>query len=328
MDDISRFDTSYQKQLLFNFSATRATRKKSAAMINVRASRLRDIDLDVASITFSRDTTDHHELSRYIFEDLLSCFVGSWIIVCIRLGVEGDPTETSYSDQAKCITSCRNESGIATESSRMAGDQYLICKENSSAQQCDVVSAYLLHAFLSCHVLKYDERMRDVSPGDLLCVIVSVYKKFLTDTLDSTNEHAKLIVNFLLVSGDFLDFVSIYQNQDSIMVEVGYKMFVLIWKLLGQNKYLEATWEQMDVLYHNFRYSQLQEVRINCQVWTYPGKSGKSALAQNEWLELNNNEFSNNSTVQTLDGMTRQGNYIRMTQQCKKNWRRCTPPGI
>ena len=97
----------------------------------------------------------------------------------------------------------------------------------------DVVLAYLLRAFLSRHMLKYDERMHDVSPGDFLCVIVSDYKKFLTDTLDSTDEHAKLNVNFLLVSGDFLDFVSAYQNQDSIMVEVGYKMFAPIWKLLG-----------------------------------------------------------------------------------------------
>jgi len=110
MDDISRFNTNYQKQLLFNFSATCATQKKSAAMINARASRLQNIDLDVAPITFLRDTTDRHELSRYVFEDLLSCPVGSRIIVCIWSGVEGDPTETSYSDQAKCITSCRNES--------------------------------------------------------------------------------------------------------------------------------------------------------------------------------------------------------------------------
>jgi len=79
-------------------------------MINARASRLQNIDLDVAPITFLRDTTDRHELSRYVFEDLLSCPVGSRIIVCIWSGVEGDPTETSYSDQAKCITSCRNES--------------------------------------------------------------------------------------------------------------------------------------------------------------------------------------------------------------------------
>jgi len=115
MNDISRFDENYQKQLAFNFSATRATRKKSAAMIDARASRLRDVDLDVAPTSFLRDTTDHHELSRYIEKDLLSCPVGSQIIVCIWSGLEGDPTETSYSDQAKCINSCRTESGIATE---------------------------------------------------------------------------------------------------------------------------------------------------------------------------------------------------------------------
>jgi len=57
----------------------------------------------------------------------------------------------------------------------------------------------------------------------------------------------------------------------------------------------------MDVLYHNFRYFQLQEVQINHQVRTYLGKSGKSALAQDEWLELNIKEFSNDPTVRTLD---------------------------
>ncbi len=93
------------------------------------------------------------------------------------------------------------------------------------------------------------------------------------------------------------------------MVEVGYIFFAPIWKLLGQ---------QMYALYHNFRYSQLQEVQINRQVQTYPGKSSKSALVQDEWLELNNKEFSNYPIVRTLNGMTRQGNNIGMTQRCKR----------
>ena len=83
----------------------------------------------------------------------------------------------------------------------------------------------------------------------------------------------------------------------------------------------------MDALYHNFRYSRLQEVRINFQVRTYLGKSSKSALVQDEWLELNNKEFSNYPKVQTLDGMTRQGNYIGMTQQCKKKLEVVYSPG-
>ena len=125
-------------------------------------------------------------------------------------------------------------------------------------------------------------------------------------------------MNFLLVSSNFLDFVSAYRNQDSFSVEMGYKQLAPIWKLLGQVKYLEATWEQMDVLYNNFSYSRTQEARINCQVRTYPGGSGKSSLAQDKWLELNNKEFSNYPTVRTLEGMCHQGNFIGITQRCKR----------
>jgi hypothetical protein len=45
---------------------------------------------------------------------------------------------------------------------------------------------------------------------------------------------------------------------------------------------------------------------------------GKSALAQDEWVELNNKEFSNMPSVRTLDGISCQGNYIGMTQRCKR----------
>jgi hypothetical protein len=74
----------------------------------------------------------------------------------------------------------------------------------------------------------------------------------------------------------------------------------------------------MDFLYSTFPYSRLQEIRINRQVRTYPGSMGKSALAQDEWLELYNKQHLNLPSVQTLDGMSQQGNYIRMTQKCKR----------
>jgi hypothetical protein len=83
-----------------------------------------------------------------------------------------------------------------------------------------------------------------------------------------------------LLSISDVEFVAAYQNQDSVMVEVCYISFAPIWKLLGQHKYLEATWEQMEALYNNHPFSRLQEVRINRQVRTYPGASGKSAVAQ------------------------------------------------
>jgi len=65
--------SNLMKQLSFNFCATRATRKKAAAMQDARASRLCELDLDVTPASFSSATTDRHELSRYVLEDLLSC---------------------------------------------------------------------------------------------------------------------------------------------------------------------------------------------------------------------------------------------------------------
>ena len=153
--------------------------------------------------------------------------------------------------------------------------------------------------------------------ANLLTSIAIDFDNFLKCSLSSHDVHLKLVVNFRIVLSDFLGFVQAYRSQESITIENGYKLFAPIWKILGQAKYLEATWEQMDTLYGSFPYSRLQEIRINCQVRTYPGSTGKSALAQDKWLELNNKEHSSYPSVQTLDGMCRQRNYIGMTQKCK-----------
>jgi hypothetical protein len=108
--------------------------------------------------------------------------------------------------------------------------------------------------------------MTDDKTGDVLCSMAIDFQVFLSQLLQLTDQHLILIVNFLLVSGDFLEFVSLYRAQYSIIIESGYKWFAPIWKLLGQVKYLEATWEQMDALYGNIPYSWTQEIRINRQV--------------------------------------------------------------
>ena len=82
-EEMVQFDANYQKQLSFNFCATRATRKKAAAMQDARASRLCNIDLDVTPTLIFLARTDCHELSGYILEDLLSRQVGCCFIVCI-----------------------------------------------------------------------------------------------------------------------------------------------------------------------------------------------------------------------------------------------------
>ena len=59
----------------------------------------------------------------------------------------------------------------------------------------------------------------------------------------------------------------------------------------------------MENLYTAFPYSRLQESRINRQVRNYPGSSVKSAVAQDEWLELNNKEHANLPSVRSLEGV-------------------------
>jgi hypothetical protein len=125
-DEMVQFDANYQKQLSFNFCATRATRKKAAAMQDARASRLRDIDLNVTPTSFSLATTDRHELSQYILEDLLSHQVGCRFIVCIRVSATGNPTEASYSDQALHIVEQQKRNNQTTETWRMAGDAFYV----------------------------------------------------------------------------------------------------------------------------------------------------------------------------------------------------------
>jgi hypothetical protein len=102
----------------------RATQKKTALMQDARASRLREIDLDVTPTLFSLATTDCHELSQYILEDLLSHQIGCPFIVCIRVSATGNPTEVSYSNQAMHIIQQRKHNGQTTKTWQMAGDAF------------------------------------------------------------------------------------------------------------------------------------------------------------------------------------------------------------
>ncbi len=83
----------------------------------------------------------------------------------------------------------------------------------------DVVLAYLLRAYVFCCVSTYEDCIDEGPPGNLLCALVFDFQKFLRDALDqSANDHLKLIVNFLLVSSNFLDFVSAFLFTSEISV--------------------------------------------------------------------------------------------------------------
>ena len=182
----------------------------------------------------------------------------------------------------------------------------------------NVMSTYLLRCFVSLRFNGISESMKESANANVLCNIAVGYREWLMESLKASDHHLRLCAHFILMSGDFLEFVNAYRSQDSVTIESGYSWFAPRWKLLGQCKYLEAYHEQLDCLLRNNQYSRLEEVRRNRCVRTYHGSTGKMAVAHDEWLELNNKEFAMYPVVRSLDGMMRQGQFIGLTQKAKR----------
>ena len=88
--------------------------------------------------------------------------------------------------------------------------------------------------------------------------------------------------------------------------------------MLGQHTYHNRALEHIDMLQKLFPFSRQQECRINRGVRTYPGETGKSAVGDDEWLEIKNRSFSLLPVVRSMIGMYRQGNILGMTELCKR----------
>jgi hypothetical protein len=125
-DDMKHFNAAFQKQLNFNFAATWATRKKNGE--DVWSSHLHDIDLNSVP-DFLRDTTNRHELSRYVLKDILACTIDTPFILCIR--EDGDHDEVAGGQQyylsfAKAVRQDRNRKKLQTESWHIFGKRYIV----------------------------------------------------------------------------------------------------------------------------------------------------------------------------------------------------------
>jgi hypothetical protein len=183
----------------------------------------------------------------------------------------------------------------------------------------DKIIRYLMHTFVSDNLQTYfsgdNEQMSD---QDRLCKIAIDFSEHLNSLKQAEDECTRVCVIFVIMAGDFLQFVSAYRNADSIGVEIGYHIFAPVWKELSQSKYLERHWDQQDFLFRKFPFSRLQEARINRFVRRYPIETGKSNLAQDECLEIGNKFYATFPDVQTLDGFARQGNYVGPSLMCKR----------
>jgi hypothetical protein len=79
--DMDKFDRSFQKQLLFNFSERRASKKKIDSV--GRASRSQAFNLDENLDVFNGQCTNFQDLSRYILEDVIKCKSGEQFLLCL-----------------------------------------------------------------------------------------------------------------------------------------------------------------------------------------------------------------------------------------------------
>ncbi len=79
------------------------SQKQLESTAATHANRLWDVDLDVLPKHTSILSTNWHELSRYILEDLLDCPVGSQFIVCNATYSANLEHGDYYSDKAKTI---------------------------------------------------------------------------------------------------------------------------------------------------------------------------------------------------------------------------------
>ena len=87
--------------------------------------------------------------------------------------------------------------------------------------------------------------------------------------------------------------------------------------MLGQHKYFECYLHQLDTL-ANLKVSQLMEYHCNRFVRTYPGKTGKSAMAMDQYMEIRIRDLSLMASSRTLEGMCHKGSYVGVTVRCKR----------
>jgi len=127
-----------------------------------------------------------------------------------------------------------------------------------------------------------------------------------------------MIALFLHMSDDFILFVQSYQNGDDIAVLQGCDWILSVWLANGQHKYVAAYHEQLDHLLIKHIYQRYVEDFFNWMISTHPSSTGKGKTSQDEYLELGNRLFSVIPKMMTLKGMARVGNFVGLSQRCKR----------
>ena len=93
---------------------------------------------------------------------------------------------------------------------------------------------------------------------DVVTQIVVDFHAFFTESHQQTeeaDENLKMVAGFILMTSNFRDFVDCYRCEDSIGASDGYQKFAPVWKINGQNKYLQCWVEQLHQINEKHKYS-------------------------------------------------------------------------
>jgi len=117
-NEMQTFDDNFQKQLLFNFSQKRATKKQ--LVTTQRASRRTEEDIDRHTSAYRVVSNDFRDLSRYILEDIIRVAVGGRFLLCIAKDAVFEKRKDHVQIAAK-----QKANGTAGDTVRISGRIFL-----------------------------------------------------------------------------------------------------------------------------------------------------------------------------------------------------------
>ena len=136
---------------------------------------------------------------------------------------------------------------------------------NSDVSQCyfqatrliifvhDELLRFFTHQFISQRSLAISEDTLD--DGTYLTTAALGLAEYLEKLKRGADKWIATCSNFLEMANDFLEFVKSYHVNDAIGIEYGYHKHLPVFKVLGQNKYVEICFGQNGTLYKDAVYS-------------------------------------------------------------------------
>jgi hypothetical protein len=143
--------------------------------------------------------------------------------------------------------------------------------------------------------------------------LTSEFKKMVEELLECDDEWQRYLAHFYMLGREFRSFCTSCREGDSIAVEHLYAAWGPIWKELGQHRYTEVTFRQIETLYERIKFSTLQEMRGNRYVRMY---AKRRCMSTDEFVELVNKWMKDLATCKTAETWAEQTKMLGVMRRC------------